>query len=466
MALPKRDRVLGDGTQTKFTVKTFRIDEAKAHPMNPNLGDVDEIVDSIKANGYYKPTVVVNARNGYIAAGTHTWLALRRLGWTEFQGTEIDVDEDTHLRILAVDNETAAKGKRDDDAVARLLKELEAGTGTFGTGYSQSQVERILAASDKSMRDAQAAIASMSAAKGVDRAAAGVDVTIPAVDLGGEADADADEFDSTDFDQVNPDIGVFSLKDDMIFEGNGEWDYPIWKPEMVADFDELPQNLKAWAGSATRDWPDPDQWWVYNVGVDSTSGMRDLTKAIVSFYAFDNYFEPWWQDPAKYVGRMFNSGIQYAITPDFSMHQPGVEPRMTSAWNTYRNRWLGRYFQEAGVKIIPNIGWAADDEDFLREHILGTLPQGLGSISIQLQATFSQARDKAKVESEKDQLASQIQLIFDTLKPKGALIYYGKAGRELVEERVNPGCPILWVESRVNALSERAKGRNRKKTTL
>jgi hypothetical protein len=28
-------------------------------------------------------------------------------------------------------------------------------------------------------------------------------------------------------------------------------------------------------------------------------------------------------------------------------------------WNTYRNRWLGRYWQEAGVTVIPSVNWSS-----------------------------------------------------------------------------------------------------------
>jgi hypothetical protein len=474
MALRKRQPVLGQANATTFLgVREFDIDEVSAHPLNPNVGDVDEIAESIGANGYYKPTVVVNVRNGMIAAGTHTWLALRRLGWTRFQATVIDVDDDSHLRILAVDNATAAKGERDMDTLARLLRELEDGQGTFGTGYSPDEVERIIATNDANLAAARTAITSLETGKKVTRAAADVgfdevdvddampDVAIPEPVIAGVTAVD------DDFEQASPDLGVFSLKPDIVFDGMvGDWGLPELKPGMIADFDELPQNVLAWAGSATRDWLDPDQWWVYNYGVDSTGGMNDLTKMILGFYVFDEYFEKWWLEPHKWVGRAFNTGIQYAITPDFSMHTPGVESRVLSLWNLYRSRWLGRYFQEAGIRIIPNVSWGGHDEAFLTDHVLATLPVGLGSIAMQLQATYSQSRDKAAVADESDRLAAQIQTVFDTLKPKGALIYYGKAGRELVEAKVIPGCPILWVESRVNRLSERAKTRNRKKTTL
>lgn len=73
-------------------------------------------------------------------------------------------------------------------------------------------------------------------------------------------------------------------------------------------FDDLPDTLTAWAGSATKDDDDPDRWWLYNWGIDSTSGMKqDKSQVIVSFYAFDDYFDNWWYFPERYMAKIVNS---------------------------------------------------------------------------------------------------------------------------------------------------------------
>ena len=38
---------------------------------------------------------------------------------------------------------------------------------------------------------------------------------------------------------------------------------------------------------------------------------------------------------------------------------------MLQLWNTYRNRWCGRFWQEKGFNVIPTISWStAESYDF------------------------------------------------------------------------------------------------------
>ncbi len=257
--------------------------------------------------------------------------------------------------------------------------------------------------------------------------------------------------------------GGFSLKEDMdlpVSEWLGKWGIPRLRNDMLMRFEDIPKNLQAWAGSATKDWADPDQWWLYNWGIDSTSGMRDVSKVVVSFYAWDDYFENWWYYPARYTAKLLNSRIKYLVTPNFSMWSTKTgQPQILNLWSLYRARWIGRYAQEAGIKVVPDINWPMGDRDFLRDYVLATLPKGLPLIAIQFQ-TFDV--DAVK-EAGADQVAD-MQLVFDTLKPKGLLLYGGKPGKEWFEKNVNPGCPVFFVENRMVKLAEKAKQRERKKT--
>lgn len=47
------------------------------------------------------------------------------------------------------------------------------------------------------------------------------------------------------------------------------------------------------------------------------------------------------------------------LTPDFSMYIGW--PLILQQWNRYRSQWLGRYWQEHGVKVIPTVNWSGRD---------------------------------------------------------------------------------------------------------
>lgn len=431
---------------------TLRVDEIKPHPQNVNVGDMDAIEESIEELGMFDP-LIWNRRNGCLVTGHHTWLTLRRRGWTAFDVIVVDVDEETHVRMMLAHNAVAAKSRREEHGLARVLAELEAAGATRGTGYSDAEIRALVDRTTKDLERAKETATKLEA--DVD------DVDYPDLDAPSTAGVTAPE----DFADLPADLdGVYTLKPDVIFPGVGEWDIPELLPEMVPTYDEMPKNIMPWAGSATRNWPDSEQWWLYNIKVDSTSGMHDLSKAIPAFYVHDEYIEVWWQKLSQMVARMLHSGITYAVSPDFSPHNVGVEARFGSLYALFRNRYMARYMQQAGIKVIPNVNWHARDEKFMIEHILPTLPEGLPMIALQIQTAFSQARDKAVVEAQTEAFQRQVQLIFDALKPGGALIYYGKAGKEAFDAGVQVDCPIIWVPGRTNMLGDKGKRNMRKKT--
>lgn len=474
----KRSKKKVKGNRFLFEqVEFVPINNLKPHPKNPNEGDIDAIRESLAENGMFRP-LVVNRRNGLIAAGHHTWYAARAEGWEQIGVVYIDVDEDAHLRIMLADNKTADRRTYNEDMLDQILQSLMKTTGSVtGTGYTELDVEDI---HTRAQEAASAALEGLSEADR-ERKQAELDLkrakSFDGSDLGDEPD-DEDDFDfesdgdtetigskKRDKDEdpimdqpetMNGGLVQFKPPEDLSFPGSGELEIPKLStdPDKLMTFDELPDGLLAWAGSATKDWENEDQWWLYNWGIDSTSGMRDISKVIVSFYCFDEYFDNWWWYPERYVAKLINSRIKYIVTTDYSM-----ESKMSRAfaiWQLYRNRWLARYFQEAGLKIIPNISWKDGDELFLKKYVLGTLPKGLPLIAMQMQTI-----DLEKVDL--DQYVKHLQLVLDTLEPQGLLLYVGKQA-DAVLKKLKIKCPVLKVNNRLDKLSEKAKMKKRKKT--
>jgi len=175
----------------------------------------------------------------------------------------------------------------------------------------------------------------------------------------------------------------------------------------------------------------------------------------MSFYTFDHYFETWWTNPEMYVGRMINSGVKYSLTPNYSQYMPRVE----GLNSLYRSRWVGRYMQEAGIKIIPDVTWIDGDIEYLEKYSAATLPVGLPMIALQLHTI-----DPKEVEGGIEHFEKQVAKVFEVLQPQGALIYANNPGKELMD-KINPDCKIRIIETRNVALGLQAKNRT-KKTTI
>lgn len=95
------------------------------------------------------------------------------------------------------------------------------------------------------------------------------------------------------------------------------------------------------------------------IGFNYASGAKNREKKGVHFFLDDYQFMRLWTDPDKYV-RMLQQ-FAYVLSPDFSMYTDF--PKALQIYNHYRKHWLGAYWQDHGIKVIPTICWS-DQESF------------------------------------------------------------------------------------------------------
>lgn len=445
-------------------VENVPVIDLKPHPKNPRVGNVDVIAESLETYGQYRP-IIVNSRNNTIVAGHHTWLAAKKLEWPDVSVAWVDIDEPTHVKIMLMDNKSSDAGEYDDSVLAELLASLPT---IEGTGYTDIEVGDILKDFDvdQIVRDVNAVVAGEETITDQWQQSQTFDGT----PMGEEPDLRQQEtpimpedkqaeLPPRTIEDQGEQVGAtyFAPPRHFEFEGDNKWGIPELVPDKLMTFDEIPDNIEAWAGSATRDNPDPEQWWFYNWGIDSTSGMKDISKVVVAFYAWDDYFENWWAYPDRYAGKLVNSGVKYLVTPDFSMEY-NMSP-CEWLWQLYRSRFIGRYMQECGIKVVPNVSWVAGIKNtFLEDHVLPTLDVGLPLICIQMQTIGEQTK------ANPDAYLREIQTVFDTLRPQGAIIYASKAGRELFPRINTHGAPVKIIANRLEKLSAQQNKRKKKMT--
>lgn len=95
----------------------------------------------------------------------------------------------------------------------------------------------------------------------------------------------------------------------------------------------------------------------------------------------DFHFEPVFNDPAKNTKKILNLGIKYVIMPNYTIY-----PEMPTAlwvYAAYRSFFVARYFQEAGIQVIPDIQTGMDDA-VMDVSLLG-IPEGCGVVATQAQ---------------------------------------------------------------------------------
>lgn len=114
-----------------------RHDPLKEHPQNPNIGAVEVIEESIDVNGWFG-AVVAQKSTGYILAGNHRYRVAKQRKAKELPVIWKDVDDETALKILTVDNKSTRDGEVDEAKLEELLASLET---LDGSGYVLASVQ-------------------------------------------------------------------------------------------------------------------------------------------------------------------------------------------------------------------------------------------------------------------------------------------------------------------------------------
>lgn len=73
------------------------------------------------------------------------------------------------------------------------------------------------------------------------------------------------------------------------------------------------------------------------------------------FYTDDYRFEALWNRPVESLDRLLVHAPYSLIEPDYSSWLE--HPFPVALWNLYRSRWLGRFWQEHGVTVLPSLAW-------------------------------------------------------------------------------------------------------------
>ena len=126
--------------------------------------------------------------------------------------------------------------------------------------------------------------------------------------------------------------GILNLEKAQ-YEGVGKYDIPEILPVY-----ELPE-IKEWIG------------FNYVLSDPNPEGKA------VHFFIDDYQFERIWNNPDKYIEKL--SKYVCVASPDFSPY--GDMPLVLQLYNHYRKHWIGRYFQEHGITVIPTIRSSTDN---------------------------------------------------------------------------------------------------------
>lgn len=144
------------------------------------------------------------------------------------------------------------------------------------------------------------------------------------------------------------------------------------------------------------------------------------------FFIDDYQFQRLWNSPEHYLELI--KSFDCVLTPDFSLYMD--MPLPMQAWNEYRRRALGRYWQRNGVIVIPTLSWS-DERSY--DFCFKGLPKGATYAT----STVGVKRDKQATQIWFDGMDAAIK----ALDPARILLYGGNIGYpfncEIVEYKTN-----------------------------
>lgn len=95
------------------------------------------------------------------------------------------------------------------------------------------------------------------------------------------------------------------------------------------------------------------------VGFNYAKTTKDKRNKGVHFFLDDYQFTRLWNRPYDYLSLL--KQFAFVLTPDFSLYSDF--PAAMQIYNHYCKHWLGAYWEQNGIEVIPTICWS-DEKSF------------------------------------------------------------------------------------------------------
>jgi len=387
----------------------------RPHPDNAKIHtdkQIDRIAKSMENTGGSIQPIVVD-EDFVILAGHGRWMAHKKRGDVE---CPVIVKSGLSLaqkrKFLLADNQTNAMTGSDFDAVAKILQSLDGQqVDVSDIGFSEKELDKYLAfEEEEAERDIMAEA--------------------------GEASTTARELKESILLQPEEYVGPFEL--------------PRLKEHMLVD--ELPEEFVVWMNRHRTPPLGKGQMHYHLFGRESTKGL-DPANTLISFYIDDSRFERVWSKLKENTQRFLNSNVWGLVMPDFSRNIDSW-PLPMNVWNTYRNYYCARYWQEAGLPIIPNLSFGSLDTI---EAFLAPIPKHCPVVSVQLQTIGGRTMKSGQggKGADPDDMRALVGTALDLIKPESLVVYGGEPGLILGQELcTRHGTRFVGVANRATAAQD------------
>ena len=319
-------------------LETRKLSELKDFPRNPRTIKEDELnalKRSIQEFGTVQPLVVND--KGEVIGGNQRLRAMKELGIesTEVVVVNLPIKKELALNLAL----NRIHGSWNMPSLQQVMTDLD--KDDLGlSGFSDAEVKAMLSTvevSDKTLKQ----ITQEMIAPPIEEVLEEGPHQVTAQDYGGGFVTPESEKILLGLDAAAKGVP------DAMFPSEGTWEIPILRADMCAELIQAPVLVY---GATHR--------------IDKITGTW-------LFYCYDAQFEELWKNPDK-----ISTTAAYGVG-ELNFSSTPQTPRAIVLYNIYRKRWLSRYWQERGMRIVVDMNMIPRDFDIA---LLG-VPKGWSTFS-------------------------------------------------------------------------------------
>lgn len=228
---------------------------------------------------------------------------------------------------------------------------------------------------------------------------------------------------------------IYRFREDAVFPTKNEWGLPELREDMLSDI--VPVTTWGREGPPT----DPSLF-IYST-FSFITPPEYAAGHVLGFYVDDNKFETVWRNAVKIAERLVRFPWGGVVMPDFSLI--GDDPTVIRMYNLYRSLWCARYWQEAGIKVIPNLRWEDGDPSW----IYAGFPKKPPVAAIEVRSA-----NPARSATTRTWLIRGVRAAIEHVQPE-TVVFYGAEHRNWIAPELPPKHRYVWLPSYTAARSER-----------
>lgn len=201
--------------------------------------------------------------------------------------------------------------------------------------------------------------------------------------------------------------------ENLIFKSSNDWGIPDLLPRMLAGVDCLPDRTY-------NRHPDSVSETTYYCHSARPFPLREETGVLGGIYGFfteDWRFEASYFEPGDFAQAIINEQFNAVIAPDFSVYAEW--PLAMRLWNLYRSRYVARFWQEAGLKVIPVL------HSVLAPGPSGQIDVGLETFPKKCPVVATQCQTISNHGGDFKAFAKWLSNCIETIQPRAVIIYGG-----------------------------------------